>query len=37
MGEIIFYNNANNFFINKCDLKLHAKIDVGSILVEMIQ
>lgn len=30
-------NNANNIFIDKCDLKLHVEIDVGSILVEMIQ
>jgi len=37
MGKKNFMNKANNIFIDKNDLKLHAKIDVGSILVETIQ
>jgi len=36
MGEKKLYDKANNIFIDKNDLKLHAKIDVGSILVETI-
>jgi hypothetical protein len=37
MGEIKLYDVVNNIFIDKSDLKLHAKSDVGSILVETIQ